>query len=175
MAKRLLMMAVGLPLVLVACGGKPAPPAAAPPTPTQGASPTQTVEATPPQQAIEVCKLLPREDAEAIAGTPLDPGVEGPAHSPQCNYTGPVTGPVAQVEIYVGDGAKKILDIDRDDLKHPFAAVPGIADEAHEEENAIFLRKGTTWVAIRLVRLNDPAENRAPLRAAATKVAGRLS
>jgi hypothetical protein len=81
---------------------------------------------------------------------------------------------VAQVEVFVGDGAKKYLDIDRDTLGHMFDAVPGIGDEAFIEENVIFLRKGTTWVALRLTLLNDAAENRPRLEALAAKVAGRL-
>jgi hypothetical protein len=38
----------------------------------------------------------------------------------------------------------------------------------------VFLNKSGTWVSVRLVRLNDPAENRKPLEDAARTVAGRL-
>lgn len=171
--KQPLIAILGLHLLLSGCGGKPSAPADSAPAPTTQtpAEPPATGPATP--QAIQVCELLPLEDAQVVAGTALAPGTEGPAHSPSCTYTGPASGPLAQVEIYVGDGAKKFLDIDRE-LNHLFTPVPGIGDEAHEEENAIFFRKGATWVAVRLVRLNDPAENREPLKAAATKVVGRL-
>jgi hypothetical protein len=43
------------------------------------------------------------------------------------------------------------------------------------ESNAIFFRSGTTWVAIELVRLNDPAENRERLEALARIVVVRIA
>jgi hypothetical protein len=88
-------------------------------------------------------------------------------------YTGPSSGPTAQVEAYIGDGAKKFYDIDRD-LGHEFKALEGIGDEAQLEDGAVFVRKGTVWVAIRLVRLNDPKENEKPLEDIARKVADRF-
>jgi hypothetical protein len=48
------------------------------------------------------------------------------------------------------------------------------ADEAWEEDSAIFFRKGATWVQIGIVLLNDPAENRQPLEQAAQKLASRI-
>ena len=80
---------------------------------------------------------------------------------------------MAQVEVYVGDGAKQILDTDRR-IGHTFTPIPATGDEAYEEDGNVFVRKGETWAAVRLVRLNDPAENRDPLRLAATTVVGRL-
>ncbi|WP_083661021.1 hypothetical protein [Actinophytocola xanthii] len=116
---------------------------------------------------------MPKPEAEALAGTPLVDGVESNPASPQCLYAGPTSGPVAQVEVFVGDGAKKFLDIDREHA-HEFTEVPGIGEEAHAEDNAIFARVGRTWFAVRLVRLNDPARNAPALVTAATAVAGRL-
>ncbi|WP_053757430.1 DUF3558 family protein [Streptomyces sp. AS58] len=128
---------------------------------------------TPAGTAVKACELLPKEDAEAVVKTPLEAGVEHPGTSPGCTYNGPVTGPSAQVEMYLGDGAKKFYDIDRE-LGHKFTPVTGVGDEAYAEDNAVFFRKSTTWVAIRLVRLNDPAENSEPLQQLARKVAERL-
>jgi hypothetical protein len=91
-----------------------------------------------------------------------------------CQYTADPNGPTGQVEVFLGDGAKKSFDIDKDVLDHDFTSVPGIADEAQQEDGNIFLRKGTTWVQIRLVLLNDPAENVEPLQTAAKIVASRL-
>ncbi|MFJ9346579.1 hypothetical protein [Streptomyces sp. NPDC101237] len=99
--------------------------------------------------------------------------MESPPSGPGCRYTAPTSGPVAQVEIHLGDGAKKVYDIDRT-LDHPFTPVTGAAAEAYQEEDAVFFRKATTWVAIRLVRLNDPEANREPLSDLARKVAARL-
>lgn len=123
----------------------------------------------------DACTLLTLQEATKLAGTPLDPAT--PAGQGEevtlCQYTGPTSGPVAQVEVYVGDGAKKILDIDRQ-LQHTITPLPATGDEAYEEDGNVFVRKGEVWAAVRLVRLNDPAENRDPLRAAAAIVVGRL-
>jgi len=75
--------------------------------------------------------------------------------------------------VYIGPGAKKTLDVERE-LKHRFVRVAGIADDALEETNAIFLRKGDLWVALELVRLNDAATNRRPLERLARTIAARL-
>ena len=74
----------------------------------------------------------------------------------------------------MGDGAKKELDIDRDTLGHKFTSVPGIGDEADQEDGGIFIRKGDNWVDINLVKLNDPAQNVQPMQTAAKIIAGRL-
>jgi hypothetical protein len=162
-------------LVVAALAGCSTPTGAEPPqsptSTTREASPTgETAEET---AAVSACALLPKPEAEALAGTALEDGVEANPASPQCLYAGPTTGPVAQVEVFVGDGAKKFLDIDRE-LAHEFAEVPGVGEEAHAEDNAIFARVGGTWFVVRLVRLNDPAQNAPALVTAARAVATRL-
>jgi Protein of unknown function (DUF3558) len=158
---------------LVACASQPSPSTS--PSAVSPSSPLSTFVATPSVQAAEVdpCRLVTKEEAEQLAGTRLDAGVLIQGESPSCTYSGRVTGPLAQVEVYVGDGAKKILDIDRE-LHHTFATVQGIGDEAHEEDGAIFLRKAGRWVAIRVVLLEDPKLSREPLRHLARTVASRL-
>ncbi len=156
--------------------GQAGPATEAPPDTSSDASDDASTEDPTTAAAaptVDACELLTLADAQALAGTPLDPGVAGTPQNPQCTYTGPPTGPIAQVEVYVGDGAKKSYDIDVE-LAHEFTPVPGIADEAHLEENAVFFRKGTTWVGLRLVLLNDPAVNRDPLIALARTLATRL-
>ncbi len=130
-----------------------------------------TEEAAPMEQKeIDPCALVSQQEAEALTKTPLDPAkrVRG-----TCTYTGPVTGPTAQVEVFTGDGVTNYLNTDRE-LGHEFRTLAGLGDEAYAEDEAVFLRKGQMWVAIRLVRLNDPAENRKPLEELARKVADRL-
>lgn len=178
MPSRALILSLGLLLLVAGCGRKPVSPetiapVAGTPSVAATAEPTSGRAATGAPAVIDACGLLPLGDAETLAGTTLDAGVKGSPDMPSCTYTGPPSGPVAQVEIYVGDGAKKFYDIDRE-LGHRFTPVPGIGDEAFAEENAVFFRKGVTWVALRLVRLNDPAQNVEPLRAAARLVAGRM-
>ncbi|MER7893195.1 hypothetical protein ABTX15_25575 [Micromonospora sp. NPDC094482] len=119
---------------------------------------------------VDACALVPKQEAEKVAGTPLEDAV--PARE-SCSYTGPVSGPTAQLEVYVGDGAKKILDIDRE-LGHELTPIPGAGDEAYAEDGAVFVNKGGVWVAVRLVRTDDPATYRAPLAELARTVAGRL-
>jgi hypothetical protein len=134
---------------------------------------TETSTATT-QATLDVCKLFPQADAEALVRTPLNPGEPGNLQNPSCTYNGPTSGPTAQVSVYIGDGAKKTYDVDKG-LGHTFTAVQGVtADEAWEEDSAIFFRKGATWVQIGIVLLNDPAENRQPLEQAAQKLASRI-
>ena|SRR5487761_1116246 len=150
--------------------------------PSNAASPSSTSAAptsSPPTStaaavAADPCKLVSLSDAQTLAGTPLAAGQEGNPANPSCTYTGPPSGPEAQVQVFVGDGAKKTLDIDRT-LGHSFTALAGVADEAYQENNAVFLRNGTTWVAIELVLLDDPAQNRLPLQHLAAKVAAALT
>ena len=106
----------------------------------------------------------------------LNAAVEAGAGGTQtlCQYTSDPNGPTAQVEVLTGDGAKKALDIDRDTLGHKFTTVPGIGDEADQEDDNIFIRKGTNWAEINLVLLNDPAQNVQPMQKAAKIIASRL-
>lgn len=140
------------------------------------ADPAAGPSAADPTSALpDACTLLTPPEAATLAGTPLDPPTPaGPAGAPTlCQYAGPTSGPVAQVEVYVGDGAKGILDTDRR-IGHTVTPVPATGDEAYEEDGDIFVRKGAVWAAVRLVRLDDPALNRRPLRTAAMIVVGRL-
>lgn len=126
--------------------------------------------AAAPAPTVDPCTLVPKAAAERLAGTPLEEPVAAPG---SCTYTGPVSGPTAQVEVYVGAGAKKILDIDRE-LGHDLKPVPGVGDEAHLEDGAVFVNAGDVWVAIRLVSLADPAASRQALQDLARDVVTRL-
>lgn len=188
MRTRPLVTLLSTPLLalLVSCGGggfePPAPagektnagqsqPAEAAPTAAPSA---ETTPSGFDPTMVNSCELLTHEDAETLAGTPLDEGIAGDPGNPLCIYTGPVTGPTAQVEIYVGDGAKKYYDIDVE-LGHEFWPVPGVGDEAYSEGLTLFFRVSTTWVSIRLVRLHDWELYTQPLEALAATVADRLN
>jgi len=114
------------------------------------------------------------QDAESLAGSPLQPGVEGNPSSPSCSYGSKPTDPTAQVQIYLGDGAKKYYDIDVM-LMHPFTDISGLGDEAHEENYAIFVRVGQLWIAITVIDHKTEAENRAGLETLAHKVVPLIS
>jgi len=168
-------IALAIAIVVAGCG-----PAATVSPPTPQPTPAATQPAGTPSAApdltfavLDACAILTQKDAETIAKTPLETGQPGNPVDPSCLYAGPVTGPLAQVQIFIGDGAKKTYDIDVT-LKHVFIDLPAIGDEAHQEDNAIFFRKGTTWVAIELVRLNTPSENVKVLQDAAKKVVAAL-
>lgn len=169
-----------LVLPLAACSSSASGPsrgggsAAATTTPTQAA--TSASSSSPAPAAVEPCQLLTRAEAERLAGTPLQAGVAAGSNGTHtlCQYTGPTSGPTAQVEVFVGDGAKKMLDIDKDTLQHAFTTVPGIGDLCLQEDGNIFVRKNGQWASINLVLLNDPAANVKPLQAAAKIIASRL-
>ncbi|MEO8697015.1 MAG: hypothetical protein ABI658_26135 [Acidimicrobiales bacterium] len=122
---------------------------------------------------IDPCKVVTRDEAETLARTTLQAGVLVEGEDPSCTYSGLPNGPTAQVEIFAGDGAKKYYDIDVQ-LGHQFTTVAGLGDEAHLEEFTIFTRKGTTWLAIHLVRLDDPDPYNTPLTNLARTAVGRL-
>jgi hypothetical protein len=126
-----------------------------------------------PKGKIDPCKVVTRDEAESLARTTLQQGVLVEGEDPSCTYSGLPNGPTAQVEIFAGDGAKKYYDVDVQ-LGHQFTTVPNLGDEAHLEEFTIFTRKGTTWLAIHLVRLDDPDPYAAPLTNLARTAVGRL-
>ncbi|MET8348630.1 hypothetical protein [Micromonospora sp. NPDC005206] len=172
-------------LPLVACGPDDAG-GADPAGPVAGAEPSiaTTVDGDPPAatpdeespaaSTVDACALVSKKDAEELAGTPLDDPLEKPAPDRDtCTYTGPVSGPTAQVEVFVGPGAKKFLDIERE-LGHELTPVSGAGDEAYAEDGTVFFSKGGVWVSIRLVRTDDPAKYRTALAAVARTAAGRL-
>ena len=124
---------------------------------------------------MDPCQLLKQADAEAVAQTKLGPPHEGSASSPSCTYKSMSAGARMQVSIFLGAGAKALFDTDHR-LGHTFRTVSGVsADEAWEEANAVFFRKGSFWIAIQLIGVNDPAVNRLPLEHLMKIVALRLS
>jgi hypothetical protein len=131
-----------------------------------------------PQKHVDACALLTQKEANALADMELQPAVgagQEQGADTLCQYTrDPNKDGIAQVSIIVGDGAKKALEIDKDNLGHAFTKVPEIGDEAWQEDDAIFVRKDTTWVEVGLVLLNDPSVNVEPLQQAAKIVVGRL-
>jgi hypothetical protein len=167
-------LCVGCALVLTACGGSSSK-AAAPGTtePAVTAAPGTTVASAP--KTHNSCALLPKTQAEALIGTKLQPGVhESTNDVDSCTYSGDPTGPTAQVEVFIGAGAKQIYDDDLKVLQHTFTNVPGVGDEAHEEDFLLFFRKGPTWVALRLTSLDDFSVFKARLEAAARQLAPQI-
>ncbi|MFF3855879.1 hypothetical protein [Micromonospora sp. NPDC002575] len=151
-------------------GGAPAPTAA---QPGEATDPTDGQSPQPADDAVALpdpCALVRKPEAEKLAGLGLD---DGKPVGDTCTYTAPVDGPTAQVEVFVGDGAKKYLDIERT-LGHETRALPGVGDEAYATADSFFVNASGRWVAVRLVRLNDPEENRRPLESLARTVAARL-
>ena len=184
--RSILHASVGLALALAvaACGGAvsatPAPTAATTAAATDASTPAAVATDTPaptdsPSAApIDPCSVITMAEATTVTGGKLQNPVPEGNPPTRCVWTAPPTGEVAQLEIDLGDGAKKSYDIDNTVLKHTFTPVAGVGDEAYAEDNAIFFRKGATWVAIHLVRLNDPAQNAANLVTVAKAVAGRI-
>ncbi|SBT51888.1 hypothetical protein [Micromonospora narathiwatensis] len=160
--------------VPVGCGGSDDKPSAggqpAPGPATSAEAVTEEPTPSGPAALPDACSLVRKPEAEKLAGTGLD---DAQAVQDTCTYTAPVTGPTGQVEVYVGDGAKKYLDIERD-LGHEVRPLSGVGDEAYATLEGFFINKGGVWVAVRLVRLNDPAENRQALEALARTVGTRM-
>ena len=181
MSKSILAVAaVGAAAVLAACSSSVGGKGSGSPTTGASSSPlgTSLSLSAPltPAALPDPCSLLTQAEAEALAGTKLNPADSaGPGGTKTlCQYTGLPTGPTAQVEILIGDGVQSALQIDQVNLKHPFRTVPGIGAQTLEEDDNIFIHKGSNWVQINLVLLNDPAQNRAALEKAAQQIVARL-
>ncbi len=119
---------------------------------------------------VDPCSLVMQAEADRVAGAHL---MKAARALQTCTFAPPAGGSVAQFQVFIGDGAKKAYDIDHDDLGHVFKSVPGIGDEAHLEEGAIFFRSGDIWVQLALLRLDD-VDTGPGLTALARTVAGRL-
>lgn len=171
-----LLLAGLLPLLVgsvAGCGsgGDDVPPAAVEaPLPEVPATSDEPLPTTQAPATVDACTLVTKKEAEELAGTKLDDAA--PVRE-SCTYTAPVGGPTAQVEVFVGDGAKKYLDIERE-LGHELRPLAGVGDETYVSFEAAFVNRSGLWVAVRLVRLNDPEENREPLERIARTVAGRI-
>jgi hypothetical protein len=180
---RALCLALGSTLALAACSSGTAKPG---PTVTRTVTRTVTAQAAPSsdpepsgfgaESLPDPCKLLPLADATTLAGTKLNAPTEaGPAGTQTaCQYDGPVSGPEAQVDVFVGDGAKQQLKIDRDNLHHKFTSISGIGDECDLEDDFAFVQKNGLWASINLVLLDDPAQNTTRLTAAARTLAANM-
>ena len=147
-------------------------------TDSGGADPSSSSSAVSADAGPDACSLLTQAQANAVASTPLMKGTGAGKSSAgafvMCQWTGQPNGPTAELEVYVGDGAKQQLHIDRDNLQHKFTSVPGIGDECLQEDGYIFAQKNGLWVSIHLVRLNDAAQNVIPMQTGMKLVASKL-
>ena len=167
-------------IVVAACSGAAA--TAAPPTQAPTPTANSTAETSTPTEVPLVtsvplpdpCKLLTQDEADTLAGVKL--GAALPAGDPptNCVWPTPTTGSVAQVEVGVGDGAKKFLDIDKDTLGHTFTQVSGLGDEAWQESDTIFVRTGSLWFSLHLVKLDSAPNDQANMATLAKTILGRI-
>jgi len=146
-------------VLLGACGGSgSAAPATATPASVAATDAVATDAAatddTALPVAIDACSLVTQQEAEALAQAKLQPPVGSGEGNDQCMWTAPPTDSVGQVQVNIGDGAKKQYDIDNEVLKHDFRPVPGLGDEAYVEDGDVFVRVGLTWISIGLVSLS---------------------
>lgn len=133
----------------------------------QSASPTKVAAGPLDTSKFDACTLLSTSDAEALVSNKVIAPIKvSTGDVASCTYQGDPNGPLGQVEIYVGDGAKQQLHIDKDNLKHTFTQPAGLGDEAWQEEGWIWARRGTMWVSIRIVVLRDSSLFVTPLQTA---------
>jgi hypothetical protein len=172
------------PIVLVAlavigagCGSSSHASSAPSPASSDSGAPTTAADNTTTTTVAlpKACDVITRQQADAAIGLTLQAPVAGGAEgTTSCTITAPPTGPVGQVEVYIGPGAKKIYDIDQT-IGHAFTAVPNLGDEAKLEPGALFFRKGDNWVAVRITSLDDSdAQIHAGLLALAKAIDAKL-
>jgi len=181
----LTILAVGIAAAvgLAACSGTGTTPAVPTPVPTPAATATATATDAPstadtPADTAAIlpdpCKLLTQDEADKLGGVKLGAALPQGIPPTNCVWPAPLTGSVAQVEVGVGDGAKKFLDIDKDTLGHTFTPVSGLGDEAWQESDTIFVRTGTLWFSLHLVKLDSAPDDQANTAALAKTILGRI-
>jgi hypothetical protein len=181
---RLVVLAAGLvmSLALAACSGAAPTPTPAPtpsPTPVATPAPTDRPAATdtpvPTEAALpDPCSLLTQDEADTLGGEKLGPPLPEGNPPTNCVWPTPLTGSVAQVEVGVGDGAKKYLDIDKDSLGHAFTQVSGLGDEAWQESDTVFVRTGSLWFSLHLVKLDAAPDDQANMVTLAKTILSRI-
>jgi hypothetical protein len=120
------------------------------------ASPAGTPEITVAPTPVDPCGLITQAEADDLAGIHLQAPLPEGQPPVRCVWPTPLSGTVAQVEIDVGDGAKKFMEVELK-LGHALDPVPGLADEAYVEADTVFFRTSETWVAIHLIgHYSDP-------------------
>lgn len=137
---------------------------------------TTTVKKSKKTKVVDPCVLVSQTQAETLLGMPLQAGVKsGTGSELMCQYTADPNGPVGAVQVAVGAGAKKTLDIDKDNLHHEFTQPAGISDETWLENGTIFFRKKSQWGEIHVVSLDAPPDQiQSGLQSLATTVAKKL-
>ncbi|HEX7490952.1 MAG TPA: hypothetical protein VF337_04555 [Candidatus Limnocylindrales bacterium] len=170
-------------LVLAGCssaGATSAPPTLMPSVAASAADmPTDTAAATdmPTDTAAvlpDPCTLLTQDEADKLAGVKLGAFIPDGAPPTNSVWPAPLNGAVAQVEVGVGDGAKKFLDIDKDVLGHDFKQVSGLGDEAWQESDTVFVRTGDLWFSLHPVKLDSAPDGQANMVALAKVILGRI-
>lgn len=165
MRRALLAAALVLAGATAACSSasdaEEAPPASLPLVTSEAAPEVAPSAAAPSPSAVDACALVTKAEAEKLAGLALQDAVPSPQ---SCAYTAPPTGTTGQVEVYIGDGAKKQYDIELQ-LGHELTPFSGAGDEAYiyVDGLTVYVNKGGVWASLHLVRLDEPAKYRAAL------------
>ena len=178
-------MVLGLALAAVTVAGACSGAAVSSAAPTQvplAATAVATASAAKSDAALlttaplpDPCSLLTQDEADTLAGVKLGSAMPQGEPPTNCVWPAPLTGSVAQVEVGVGDGAKKFFDIDKITLGHDFAAVPGIGDEAWQESDTIFVRSGELWYSLHLVKLDSSPNDQPNMQTLAKTILSRLA
>lgn len=166
-------------------GGVPSPtlPATASPTMAEPTAPTSTEPPTdapptdaPPSEpaALDPCALISKAEAEALVGGRLRKAMRAGQPPVMCMWPTPPSGAVRQVQVDIGDGVVKFLEIDRDVLGHAFKQPKGIGDEAWYEPGNVFFRVGEQWIGIHAIGLPAGAKGERRLLDLARTVASRV-
>lgn len=151
-----------------------ATPSGEPPTQAPGSDAPRS-DVPPSEPAIlDPCSLISRDEAAALVGGSLRKPMPAGQPPTLCMWPTPLSGAVRQVQIDLGDGVVKFLEIDRDTLGHAFTQPAGIGDEAWFEPGNVFFRVGEQWVGIHTVGGPGGAKGERRLLDLARIVASRL-
>ncbi len=146
--------------------------------PAKKPKPTSTtVKKSTKAKVVDPCVLVSQSQAQTLIGMALLAGTKSGNSTSGflCQYNADPNGPVGSVQISVGAGVKKALDIDKENLHHDFTRLTGVGDEAWLENGSVFVRKGAQWVQVYVVSLDTPPEQiQAGLQSLAATIAKSL-
>lgn len=133
----------------------------------------------PDPTLIDPCALVTQEEAEAIVKLRLDTPQSFNLGSvrPSCVYPGFPAGPVAKVDVAIGEGAQTLVATDRRlNERDPdaFTAIDDLGDEGWLRRSTVYFRRGENWIVVGAVRLIDETLLHEPLVAAARSADARL-
>jgi hypothetical protein len=125
---------------------------------------------------LDPCALITRQEAEAIVRAPLLEAVQYNlgTERPSCTYGAVPSGPTAQVQIYVGEGAESLIALHRR-LGGEIVELEELGEGAFLRHTTLHYQPSGVPIVISVVRLVDATTLHPAMITAARVVAERMA